>query len=220
MRPGELAILRYARRVGERVGHLTFVGISSERGDNGRALGIFSCDCGGSATYRMTILNNRSKTHCGCQTDHGTHRTHGMRNSREYSSWISMKRRCMNPDDKDFPRYGAIGITVCPEWIASFSEFYNHIGPRPVGTTLDRIDNRLGYVPGNVRWASLNQQQRNRSISRIWEIKGQSFETLAEAAAHFGVCEQTVWVWVNGKFDNRSQSFLKPRKDCHAHPKY
>lgn len=89
-------------------------------------------------------------------------RPHGMRYSREYSCWQAMKVRCLCPENKDYPRWGGKGITVCPEWIVSFEAFFEYIGPRPLGTTLDRIDPDKGYEPGNVRWATPRQQSHNR----------------------------------------------------------
>lgn len=154
---------RYGRHVGWRSGSLTLDAIAAERGDGNRVLGRFSCDCGNVVTLPIGRTLKAKRTHCGCQTDHGTHRKHGMRGSPEYSSWMAMKRRCLDPNDKDFPRWGGKGITICQEWIDSFESFYAHIGPRPPGTTLDRYPDASGnYEPGNVRWATPTQQARNR----------------------------------------------------------
>lgn len=57
---------------------------------------------------------------------------------------------------------GGRGITVHPEWVDSFEAWFEHVGPRPDGMSLDRIDNESGYVPGNVRWATRAEQQANR----------------------------------------------------------
>lgn len=212
---------RYATRVGETAGRLTFLGLTPERGDGNRLLGRFSCECG-----RVVIrpvgrtLNAKQRLHCGCQSGPHSQLKHGMRSSPEYSSWQAMKRRCLVPDDKDYPRYGGKGITVCQAWIVSFETFYNHVGRRPLGTTLDRIDNAKGYEPGNVRWATRKDQQRNRSTTFRWHIKGQIYETAQDAADTLSVSEHTVRRWVNGQFDPRRCTFTKPLEDCYVVARY
>lgn len=91
--------------------------------------------------------------------------THGLSNSRVYKSWDSMIQRCTNENSPDYPRYGGKGITVCERW-RSFENFYADMGDRPVGTTIDRYPIKLGnYEPGNCRWATGSQQQKNKENS-------------------------------------------------------
>jgi hypothetical protein len=73
-----------------------------------------------------------------------------------------MKSRCLDPDCKDYPRWGGVGITIHREWIDSFEAFFRDVGSRPKGTSLDRIVPELGYHPGNVRWATPIEQARNK----------------------------------------------------------
>jgi hypothetical protein len=87
----------------------------------------------------------------------------------EYKAWDSMKQRCTNPNDKAWRWYGGRGITVCEEWANDFQAFLAHIGRRPSDKhSIDRIDGDKGYEPGNVRWATWEEQARNRSnTSRV-----------------------------------------------------
>jgi len=73
-----------------------------------------------------------------------------------------MKSRCLDPGNKDYPKWGGAGITIHQEWIDSFEAFYRDVGPRPPGTSIDRINPEFGYHPGNVRWATPVEQARNR----------------------------------------------------------
>lgn len=80
----------------------------------------------------------------------------------EYNVWISMRRRCMCETDKSYPDYGGRGITICRRW-DSFPAFLEDMGKRPsLDHSIDRIDNNAGYYPGNCRWATRSQQQKNK----------------------------------------------------------
>lgn len=91
--------------------------------------------------------------------------------SREYRSWTGMLARCRNPKDPMFPYYGGKGIKVCHRWLR-FDHFLADMGPRPLCTTLERIDNTAGYSPENCRWATQTEQNLNRTITRWFTFGG------------------------------------------------
>ena len=88
--------------------------------------------------------------------------THGMTGTREFRSWEQAKARVTNPNHHAWSLYGGRGIRMYEGWLNDFSAFYAYMGPRPAGTSLDRIDPDGDYAPGNVRWADAKTQGANR----------------------------------------------------------
>ena len=82
--------------------------------------------------------------------------------SKTYNSWRMMIRRCTDENHSSYPRYGGRGISVCDKWLESFENFLEDLGARPEGTTLDRIDNDLGYFKENCKWSTPKEQANNR----------------------------------------------------------
>jgi len=98
-------------------------------------------------------------------------RFHGLRETRTYNSWHQMKQRAFTHTATCSKRYVEKGITVCERWL-DFKNFYEDMGDRPEGTSLDRIDNDKGYYKENCRWADITTQNRNRSPVLYLTYKG------------------------------------------------
>jgi len=89
---------------------------------------------------------------------------------RFYKIWADMKTRCLNKKCARYYAYGGSGITICQEWI-SYQNFYNdmwedylaHVdihGERQ--TTIDRVNEKLGYSPENCAWATYSVQNSHK----------------------------------------------------------
>lgn len=163
------------------------------------------CRCGESVVVKTADVTSGDTTSCGCvhrrtlaarnkQSTDPWRRAH----QREYNSYISARRRCLDPTDKDYYRYGAVGITFYAPWAASFRLFCADVGDRPDGTTLDRIDTTKGYEPGNVRWATPLKQAENRR-STVWvELAGVRM-TATAAAKQLGVTNGAIYAQLKKK---------------------
>lgn len=126
---------------------------------------------------------------CGClrsETSAAKAYKHGMSGSPEWRVWAHIRQRCHNPTDAAFAHYGGRGIRVCDRWRESFDVFYEDMGPRPEGTTIDRIDNDGDYEPGNCRWAPKQTQVENRRVTKRLTIRGET-KLLTEWASELGI---------------------------------
>jgi len=105
-----------------------------------------------------------------------------------------MIRRCEDSTRQNFERYGGRGIRVCEEWRGDggFQRFIQHVGLRPSARhSIDRIDVNGNYQPGNVRWATLEEQARNKRNS-VFITVGETTLTLGEWARRLGVVPDAI----------------------------
>jgi hypothetical protein len=132
------------------------------------------CDCGQIVVVSTNWLRTGHSKSCGCFKRDVTKTrmsTHGMSSEPIYKTWAHMVARCKpTASAKDRATYYAMGIRVCEEWVGKggFENFLSHIGLKPSPKhSLDRIDSKGNYEPGNVRWATSQEQYKNRCIRKI-----------------------------------------------------
>lgn len=92
--------------------------------------------------------------------------------TREYATWKMAIQRCHDKKFQFYEGYGGQGIRVCSRWREpggyGLLNFLRDMGPRPIGKTLDRINPRGHYEPGNCRWADAKTQNANQT-RKIWQ---------------------------------------------------
>jgi len=152
------------------------------------------CDCGTEVvvpTYRLSSGNTKS---CGClkrdkraELNKTSKTKHGLSKSREYEAWCNMMQRCIHKPDKN---YGLRGITVAPEF-QEFPAFFSYLGPCPDGLTLERIDVNKGYERGNIKWATAEDQARNKRASVKFSLGGEIVNAV-DLADRLGVSPSTI----------------------------
>jgi len=131
---------------------------------NRRAL--WKCYCGKEFECRVTRIKSNKTKSCGClqkEIIRELKTTHGGYNTRLYSIWRNMLRRCNDPKHSSYLRYGGKGIKVCKNWL-SFENFYRWALSSGYDDqlTLDRIEGNKGYYPKNCRFTTWAIQANNK----------------------------------------------------------
>jgi len=164
------------------------------------------CSCGNESISDFIALTRGKSTKCrscarkiSCSGKNNPSFRHG------YSSinhpqfhmhyiWSSMKQRCNNPKTNNYHRYGGRGIKVCKEWEESFENFLKDMGERPLGYSIDRIDNEKGYQPDNCKWVTKEENCNNTYKSAKHECDG---ENLSETqwARKLGLTRNKIMHW-------------------------
>lgn len=169
-------------RVGDTFGRWTVIEnapIFRLRIDGGRVASFTCrCQCGTERVVGLRHLRSGASGSCGCLRNEIVHISNGKHWDKKnplYGVWCHMRRRCHNPADPAYSRYGGRGIGVCAEWRDSFIAFRDwaitHGYERHLD--LDRRDNNLGYNPDNCRFTTRTENNNNRRDNVILDAFGE-----------------------------------------------
>lgn len=178
---------------------------------------LCQCDCGIIKAINANSIRRGLSTSCGCyrserSTTHGCSR--GKTNQapdRAYGAWEAMKQRCLNPNAGKYPAYGGAGITICARWIHSFENFLADMGPAPSSEhSIDRKDGTRGYEPGNCRWATRQEQQRNLKTNRRLVVNGETL-SFRDACDRVGISPELAQLRIKRGWTTERAVMTPPR---------
>lgn len=135
----------------------------AENNNQGKTMWLCRCECGETFSVRPDALRNGRTVSCGCYRKE-INTEHGLSKDRLYLIWKSMVARCNNPNDQAYSHYGGRGITVCNEWndYKCFIDWAKGNGYTKK-LTIERENVNKGYDPSNCKWATMKEQQNNRT---------------------------------------------------------
>ena len=166
------------------------------RGRNKSALWRCRCDCGNEVQI-LSISLKQERPHsclsCKMQSAWNTRPSHKESNTRLYSIYYNMRKRCEKKNAVNYSNYGGRGITVCDEWsdYKAFSEWAKSSGYSD-NLTLERIYVNKGYSPENCCWATYKEQANNTRANHWIEHDGKRM-TLTEWANVTGLNKTTIF---------------------------
>lgn len=141
---------------------------------------LCQCECGNTREIRYASLKNGHTKSCGCLGKENSYK-HGMsKNNKFYTIWCNMEQRCNNKNNQRYKYYGSRGIIVCKEWL-KFENFKNDMYQSYLKhkknnkqTTIERINNNLGYSKENCKWATMKEQNNNTRNNHLLVYKGKT----------------------------------------------
>lgn len=134
---------------------------------------------------------------------------HGMKNTRIYNIWDTMKQRCLNSKQKDYKNYGGRGIKACEEWL-EFNNFYNWSKANGYRNdlSLERVNVNGNYEPSNCIWITMKEQARNTRRNHFYTYNGES-KTIAEWSELSGIPPKTLRYRIINNWD--AEDIFSPR---------
>lgn len=121
------------------------------------------CDCGDVSFVKIGYLRNNKRTKCFACYSSRDKKYSTYKERRLLANLALAKYRCENKNCTSYKHYGARGIKFSFSSVAcAYDWVVANLGFPPEGQTLDRKNNEGNYEPGNLRWATNEQQALNK----------------------------------------------------------
>ena len=199
--------------LGRRFGALTVLRLAPRVKGVKSALWVCRCDCGAEVTVRSSMLRKREKKSCGKRACRPKAWVYIVARP-EYLVWRGMRQRCYSKTPgQRYRKWGGRGVIICPQWKNDFQQFLADVGPRPSPQhSIDRYPNNAGnYEPGNCRWATRKEQQRNLRTTVFVEFEGKRVP-LIELVEKAGIARHVVRRRLNSGWSLEDALLLTPEK--------
>ena len=197
---------------------------------SGNALWECMCECGNVVTVNISNLKNGHTKSCGCLRDEiitgNTYReTHNESRTRLYHIWQGMKQRCNDKNSPGYKWYGGRGISLHEPWANDYETFrkWAMANGYSEGVTIDRINPNGNYEPSNCRWATVKEQNRNKTTTSYITLNGET-KSMGEWGELLGIPMSTMvnrknkglppeLILYQGKFNKRKPDYERMAKE-------
>lgn len=148
---------------GDMFGKLTILSEVPSIKRNGRNIRRFlvKCICGREKEVWLSNLTGGATTSCG----HCIYEKHSMCETSIYKLWSGMIQRCTNKNHSKYYLYGGNNVSICDRWL-KFENFYEDMGDRPDGKSLNRINGAKIYSKETCEWASYSTQSFDQRLRK------------------------------------------------------